>query len=84
VIEINRDQENREPVDIEENNKQNFRKMLVFCCSCGVKILIVPDLDAMSKAINNHMSEHKKLTRQRLTEEILTQEILKVISEVYL
>jgi hypothetical protein len=55
--------------------------MPIFNCSCGVEILIVPDLPAMEKAIKNHMIEHKKLTQQHLTEEVLTEEILKAINE---
>ena len=55
------------------------RKMPVFNCQCGMKILLVPDLTAMGKAIKNHLIEHKRLTGSDLTEEILTQEILKVL-----
>jgi hypothetical protein len=34
-------------------------KKPVFRCSCGVKILIVPDLPEMKKAIKNHIVEHE-------------------------
>ena len=61
--------------------KNHNKKMPVFNCLCGIKILIVPDLPAMDKAITNHIIEHKKVTGQSLTEETLTQEILKAISE---
>jgi hypothetical protein len=54
-------------------------KMPVFCCSCGVKILIVPDLLEMKKAIENHIVEHKKLSGQILTEDNLTQRVLEVV-----
>lgn len=81
MIKIDRAQENRGPDDLENNGEKLFGKMPFFKCSCGIDI-IVPDLYAMEKAIENHLIEHKKLTGQRLTEEILTQEILKVISGV--
>ena len=55
--------------------------MLVFNCPCGVKILILPDLPAMNKAIKNHLIEHKKITGQTLSEETLAQEILKTIAD---
>jgi hypothetical protein len=55
--------------------------MPVFTCTCGLKILLVPDLTAMNTAIKNHMIEHKRLTGSDLTEEILTQEILKVLTD---
>ncbi len=56
-------------------------KMPVFSCSCGVKILVIPDLREMDKVIENHIVEHRKLTGQLLTIDSLTQEILKVIIE---
>ncbi len=82
VIMIDRNQENRVPDDLDDNEK-NCCKMPVFKCSCGVEILIIPDLPAMVKAIKNHLVEHKKLTGHRLSEEILTQEILRVIIDIY-
>lgn len=57
------------------------KKMPIFNCLCGTKILIVPDLPAMSKVIKNHLVEHKKITGKCLTEEILSQGILIAISE---
>jgi hypothetical protein len=60
--------------------KTSNGKMPIFSCSCGAKILIVPDVPAMNKAIKNHIRQHK-LHRQTLTEETLTQEILSVLSK---
>ena len=57
------------------------KKMPVYDCSCGTKILIVPDLAAMNKAIEAHLIEHKKLTGQSITQEILIEEILTIIIE---
>ena len=56
--------------------------MPVFICSCGVKILIVPDVFEMNKAIEEHLIEHKKITGKSLSEEALAQEILKTIADV--
>lgn len=75
---INRNQQNKADTKELFSKRQNG-KMPIFNCLCGVKILIVSDLTAMSKAIKNHIIEHKKLTGQDLTEEILTQEILNFI-----
>ena len=33
--------------------------MLVIECECSYKILLVPDLQAMSQAIEKHVLEHK-------------------------
>ncbi len=60
-------------------NEEVHGKMPVFCCSCGVKILVLPDLSAMKKAIKNHIIEHKKLGGQILTEENLTHQVLEVV-----
>lgn len=32
--------------------------MKIATCSCGEKILVVPDLAAMNKAVDNHLSKH--------------------------
>lgn len=64
--------------------KEDFEKMPVFKCSCGAKILIVPDMSSMNKAIENHLVEHKKITGEDLNGEILVQEILIALSESWL
>ena len=74
---MNRNQQNK--IEIEEIISENKKIMPIFSCVCGTKILIVPDLVAMDKAIKNHLIEHKKITGLDLTEEILTEEILKVL-----
>ena len=33
-------------------------KMKIATCSCGKKLLVVPDLAAMNKAVDNHLSKH--------------------------
>ena len=43
-------------------------------CKCGFEILVVPDLKAMNRAINNHLAKHKKAltdSAERLTERVL-------------
>jgi hypothetical protein len=48
-------------------------------CVCGLRILVVPDLKAMNRAIKNHVAEHKKadygLVLDSL-EDFLTEQIL--------
>ncbi len=63
------------------NSKETQRKMPVFNCPCGVKILIVPDLPEMNRAIEHHLVLHKKITGEALSEEILAQEILIAIAQ---
>ena len=54
---------------------------------CGLRILVVPDLKAMNRAIKNHLAEHKQadygLVPESL-EEFLTEQILIVASEMNL
>ncbi len=83
MIFINRNQENIAIEDLENNTDKIFSKMPVYRCSCGIEILVIPDLHVMVKAIMKHLTEHKKVTGQCLTEELLTQEILKIIGDVF-
>ena len=80
---MNRNQENRSFEDLENNTDKVFSKMPVYRCSCGIEILIIPDLRVMVKAIMKHLTEHKELTGKPLTEEILMQEIVEVIGDVF-
>jgi hypothetical protein len=54
-------------------------------CMCGLRILIVPDLKAMNRAIKNHVNEHKQaddgLEFDSL-EEFLTEQILKLANKM--
>jgi hypothetical protein len=83
VILIRKNQEKKvnEKTAVPKVQRKARKKMPVFHCPCGIKILIVPDLPEMNKAIENHMVEHKKITRQDLSEEFLAQEILIAIAE---
>jgi len=76
---IDNNQQKKPGANSECHTEEIHVKMPVFSCSCGVKILIVPDLLEMKKAIENHIVEHRKVSGQILTEDNLTQQILKVI-----
>jgi hypothetical protein len=76
-----KNQQKKVNTNLECTNEEIHGKMPVYSCSCGAKILIIPDLLEMCKAIKNHLVEHKELSRQILTEECLTQEILLAIIE---
>lgn len=36
------------------------KRMPIVRCVCGFEILVVPDLKAMKRAINNHLVEHQQ------------------------
>lgn len=59
------------------------KKMPIFRCSCGAKILVVPDLQAMDRAMKNHSIEHRKATGQRLTEEMIADGLLSALTEYF-
>ena len=74
---------NKEKTNRQVTSKEPFEsesgKMPIYECWCGTKILVVPDLFEMARAIKNHQVEHKRLTGERLSEDKLIQEILNVI-----
>ena len=79
MVTINRNKQKKKNTNTEYYPKETHGKMPVFSCSCGTKILIIPDLPEMNKAIKNHLIEHRKLSGQILAEDDLTHKILKVI-----
>ena len=70
-------------------SKNQIGSMPVINCTCGTKILLLPDLKAMNQAVENHIGKHNKLLQQRgekkapnnLIKEILVKGILKKASE---
>ena len=81
MIIIDSNQQKKASTNSECYNEEIHGKIPVFSCSCGVKILIIPDFPEMNKAIKNHIAEHRKLSGQILTEDDLTDQILKVIMD---
>jgi len=73
----------------DDNSKfaKNKKGMPTIRCVCGLRILVIPDLKAMNRAIKNHISEHKKadygLAFDSL-EEFLTEQILMLASKMNL
>ena len=65
--------------DSKSKSSKPQKGMPTIKCLCGLRILIVPDLKAMNRAIKNHVDEHKKtdygLVLDSL-EEFLTEQIL--------
>jgi hypothetical protein len=56
-------------------------------CVCDSRILVVPDLKAMDRAIKNHVSEHRQADYGLVSdslEEFLTEQTLTVASEMNL
>jgi hypothetical protein len=54
-------------------------------CLCGFEILVVPDLKAMNRAINNHVAEHKQArdgSALDSLEQFFAEQVLIVTSEI--
>ena len=47
-------------------------RMPIVKCDCGAKILVVPDLAAMDRAIKTHLAEHKGADEHFLIRQILS------------
>lgn len=58
-------------------------RMPIIRCRCGFEILVVPDLKAMNRAIENHVADHRQANKgpKRLTA-FLTEQVLIAASEV--
>ena len=56
-------------------------KMPIYRCSCGVDLLIVPNISKMVLAIRAHLIEHEMITGKRLSEACLTKEIISCLSD---
>ena len=54
-----------------EDKKNSKSTLPIVKCSCGAKILVVPDVAAMSLAIKRHLAEHKDADEQFLIRQIL-------------
>jgi hypothetical protein len=69
-----------------QNDRSKFasheRMMPIIKCVCGAKILVVPDLKAMNKAIRNHVAEHKKTDNLDYLEQFLTKKVLFAASKM--
>ena len=52
-------------------------RMPIVRCVCGSEILVVPDLKAMNRAINNHVFEHSQVGySSEKVSDFLTEQIL--------
>ncbi len=67
-----------------ETHINNVDKMPLYTCSCGARILIVPDMMEMQRAIAAHVNEHRRRTGKRITEEALTEGILALLSQYFI
>ena len=71
-----------------ESKSVKYRKgMPTIRCVCGMRILVVPDLKAMNRAIKNHVAEHRQADYGLVSDSLegfLTEQILLVANEMNL
>ena len=65
-------------VDADNHLKEHLP---IINCECGAEILVVPDLQAMNRAIKTHVAEHRKKTRTTQKNEITPSKISGLLSQ---
>ncbi|MGD0644737.1 MAG: hypothetical protein ABSA75_07520 [Candidatus Bathyarchaeia archaeon] len=72
---------------IEDNNadadKHLKERLPIINCECGAEILLLPDLQAMNRAIKAHVAEHKK-KRRNAPRKITSRNISQLLSQLSL
>ena len=48
------------PVRVSKKKTSGKKRLPVVKCTCGVEILLVPNVKLMSEAIESHVEKHKK------------------------
>jgi hypothetical protein len=56
----------------------------IISCECGAEILVVPDLQAMNRAIKTHVGEHGKKERKTKNNSITSGKISQMLSQLTL
>ena len=57
--------------EITKKHKKEDKSTMLFAeCTCGEKILVIPDVAAMSRAVKNHITKHKNANEEFLIEHI--------------
>lgn len=45
----------------------------IITCKCKYQILLLPDMKAMNRAIENHLKKHLKTSRKQIEENLIAQ-----------
>jgi hypothetical protein len=56
-------------------------RMPIIKCDCGTEILLLPDLHAMDRAINTHVTEHRKKGRNGMKNIEASSNICQILSQ---
>jgi hypothetical protein len=58
------------------------KRLPVINCECGTEILVVPDLQAMNRAIKTHSSKHRKKTSNTQKKHITPNKVIEKLSQL--
>ena len=65
-------------------DKHLKERLPIINCECGAEILVVPDLQAMNRAIKTHAAQHRKKTRNTQKNVITSSKISQLLSQLLL
>jgi hypothetical protein len=71
----------RENADLDKRLKE---RLPIISCECGAEILVVPDLQAMNRAIKTHVAEHRKRERTAKRNMVRSSKISQLLSQLTL
>ena len=58
------------------------KRLPIISCECGTEILVIPDLQAMNRAIKNHAAKHGKKKRNIQKNKITPHEVTELLSRL--
>jgi hypothetical protein len=65
-------------------DKHLKERLPLISCECGAEILVVPDLQAMNRAIKTHVAQHRKRERTAARNSITSSKISQLLSQLTL
>jgi hypothetical protein len=65
-------------------DKRLKERLPLISCGCGAEILLVPDLQAMNRAIKIHVAEHRKIERSTKNNVTASSKISQLLSQLTL
>jgi len=65
-------------------DKHLKERLPIIKCECGAEILLLPDLQAMNRAIKAHVTEHRKKVRNAKRNVITSSDISQLLSQLSL
>ena len=65
-------------------DKHLKERLPIINCECGAEILLVPDLQAMNRALKTHVSEHRKKERSSKNNVTTSSKISQLLSQLTL